>query len=420
MITKRIAASAIFAAAAASTSVASAASLPAIQAGPSNLAPACATPGRLMAFIRDRNPRIDPKFADVSLHYMTIGSELGMRWDYAFFQMLVETGFLSFGGDVKPHQNNFAGIGATGNGAPGESFPSVAEGVRAHLQHLLMYAGVHVDDPVAERTRKVQAWRVLDDWRRTIRGPVSFDQMTRKWSPGDRGYAGDIKAVADRFLNGRCLQPDPAPEMIAGIRRSRPAPSATVTATGPQQGLTVAQRSIEASREAGYGRSGLGMRAGNVGTAAPNSLSQSVSVINRPAAGATPPAADTSETARAPDAEAPATETPAIGETSVGRFASNLFAAMSPTASPAPTAKPKSCRVWTASYGGQKALIIRSINAEHVNYTVLDVNEGREKREADAYIAAYAKGGETVETHNDPAKALKRAFELCPDGNKKS
>lgn len=28
-----------------------------------------------------------------------------------------------------------------------------------------------------------------------------------------------------------------------------------------------------------------------------------------------------------------------------------------------------------------------------MNYTVLDVNEGTEKREAEAYIAAYAKGG---------------------------
>ncbi|MGL1297140.1 hypothetical protein ACSTKD_00195, partial [Vibrio parahaemolyticus] len=34
------------------------------------------------------------------------------------------------------------------------------------------------------------------------------------------------------------------------------------------------------------------------------------------------------------------------------------------------------CRVWTASYGGQKALIIRSVIDRVVNFTVLDVNEG--------------------------------------------
>ena len=50
------------------------------------------------------------------------------------------------------------------------------------------------------------------------------------------------------------------------------------------------------------------------------------------------------------------------------------------------------------------------------NYTVLDVNEGSEKREADAYIAAYAKGGEKVGEFANPSQALDKAFELCPDG----
>ena len=101
---------------------------------------------------------------------------------------------------------------------------------------------------------------------------------------------------------------------------------------------------------------------------------------------------------------------------SVGRFASNLLTAISPPA--ANTVAPKSCRVWTASYGGQKALIIKSISATHVNYTVLDVNDGQERREADAYIAAYAKGGEMVGSYADQTKALAKAFQLCPEGNK--
>ena len=58
-----------------------------------------------------------------------------------------------------------------------------------------------------------------------------------------------------------------------------------------------------------------------------------------------------------------------------------------------PPAAGQKCRVWTASYGGQKAIIIRSLVDKVVNYTVLDVNDGAEKREADAFIAAYAKDG---------------------------
>ena len=52
------------------------------------------------------------------------------------------------------------------------------------------------------------------------------------------------------------------------------------------------------------------------------------------------------------------------------------------------------CKVWTASYGGGHSVIIRARADRQDNYTVLDVNEGSEKREAAAYIAAYAKGGE--------------------------
>ena len=36
--------------------------------------------------------------------------------------------------------------------------------------------------------------------------------------------------------------------------------------------------------------------------------------------------------------------------------------------------------------------------------------------EVDAYIAAYAKGGEQVGTFPTQTKALSKAFELCPEG----
>ena len=51
-----------------------------------------------------------------------------------------ETGFLRYGGDVERSQYNFAGLGATGNGAKGNSFATVREGIRAQIQHLKAYA----------------------------------------------------------------------------------------------------------------------------------------------------------------------------------------------------------------------------------------------------------------------------------------
>jgi len=110
-----------------------AADLPPIKTTPSNSVPACVTPGRLLAYLESRNPQLDPRFRGIASEYMRIGEAFGVRWDYAFYQMLLETGSRSFrdgnrSGDVKPQQNNFAGLGATGRGERGESFKDIATG----------------------------------------------------------------------------------------------------------------------------------------------------------------------------------------------------------------------------------------------------------------------------------------------------
>ena len=64
----------------------------------------------------------------------------GVRAEVLFVQAMKETGWLQFGGDVKITQFNFGGLGATGNGEPGETFPDVRTGIRAQVQHLKAYA----------------------------------------------------------------------------------------------------------------------------------------------------------------------------------------------------------------------------------------------------------------------------------------
>ena len=64
----------------------------------------------------------------------------GVRPDVVFAQSMVETGWLQFGGDVSIEQFNFAGLGATGGGEPGNSFADVRTGLRAQVQHLKAYA----------------------------------------------------------------------------------------------------------------------------------------------------------------------------------------------------------------------------------------------------------------------------------------
>src|SRR5579872_6140118 len=150
-----------------------AAELPRILASADNQVPKCVVPAALMEYVDTRNahlstPRkIDPRFATVASLYQSLGTCVsrapdkcvGIRWDYAFFQMLLETNFLTFRapggriGGVLAQDNNFAGVGATVPGRRGEIFKDVQTGVLAHLQHVLMYSLTPIPNPVAQRTR---------------------------------------------------------------------------------------------------------------------------------------------------------------------------------------------------------------------------------------------------------------------------
>ncbi len=373
---------------------AEAADLPLIKASRDNAVPQCVTPGRLMAMTRDRNGKLDDRFGKIAMEYMRHGETLGVRWDYAYFQMLVETGNLSFRrgngrwGDVKPAQNNFAGLGATGGGEPGERFADISSGVKAHLEHVLIYSGERIDNPTADRTRKVQEWGILTSWQKRLGGRVSFTDLTRKWSPGDRGYSRDIASVASRFFDDYCRKPDPHPEMVDELRGI----SVTSTKMVEAKGAEIARRAVaEARKETAPSAPPLALGAPLV------DAGRGLTVLN------------------APKAEAPVDSKAASAPIKTAAAAGQAARSFAPPAMPQAKA-PTGCKVWTASYGGQRSIIIKAVANGLVNYTVLDVNEGAEKREADAYIAAYARGGQTVGEYSSQNQALDKAFELCPEG----
>lgn len=64
----------------------------------------------------------------------------GVRAEIVFAQIMHETGYLQFGGSVKPEQCNFGGLGATSPTVGGATFESVETGIRAQVQHLKAYA----------------------------------------------------------------------------------------------------------------------------------------------------------------------------------------------------------------------------------------------------------------------------------------
>ncbi|MDR1617164.1 MAG: glucosaminidase domain-containing protein [Syntrophomonadaceae bacterium] len=115
-----------------------------------------ATAEQLRALQKKNNPDA-PDLAD---YYLRIGEEYGVRGDIAFCQAAKETGWWKYGGLVKPEQNNYCGLGATGSAATGEEnlngadpsrvwfvagshgayFATPAAGVEAQIQHLYAYA----------------------------------------------------------------------------------------------------------------------------------------------------------------------------------------------------------------------------------------------------------------------------------------
>ena len=84
----------------------------------------------------------------------------GVRGEVVFEQAMLETGWLQYGGDSGVSQYNFAGLGTTGGGVAGVSYPDVRTGIRAQVQHLKAYASDESlnQDCVDTRFDMVKRW----------------------------------------------------------------------------------------------------------------------------------------------------------------------------------------------------------------------------------------------------------------------
>jgi hypothetical protein len=91
--------------------------------------------------LKMHNPKLsDAKSNAIIQAYIKECRTENINHDIAFTQMCLETNYLKYGGQVHATQNNFAGLGATDNGARGAKFRTLCDGVRAHVQHLKAYA----------------------------------------------------------------------------------------------------------------------------------------------------------------------------------------------------------------------------------------------------------------------------------------
>jgi hypothetical protein len=272
--------------------------------------------------------------------------------------MLVETNYLSYKapngkwGDVKPDQNNFAGLGAIGKGAPGESFDDVSTGVLAQPHHIRLYSGKTVENPAAERTKLVEG--IILPWAQEFGRPVTFTDLTKRWSPTDKGYSDDIETVAKAYRSKFCTGNEPE-ETVAEAPADTTASVESAAFKADESGA-MSEKDVLSKKKMSLG-------------------------VN-------------------PDQEATKSET------------KTEIAALTVPKSPA---KSGACKVFTASYGGAKALLIASQAEGLTRYTALSVHEGKENAQAQAFINVYAPGGEAVGSFASEDEALAKAFELCPE-----
>ncbi len=141
-------------------------------------------------FLHDNNKTISfKKSMEIASIYMDEANKEGINYDVAFSQMCLETGFLHYGGDVEPGQNNFCGLGVTGGGVKGLSFDDERSGIRAHIQHLKAYAS----------TEKLNTDLVDSRFHYVKRGSAKkVDDLTGKWA-SDKNYGEKINNIIQRI-----------------------------------------------------------------------------------------------------------------------------------------------------------------------------------------------------------------------------
>jgi hypothetical protein len=453
---------------------ASAAGPPEIRITATNRVPACATPERLMAFLKSRNQGLDPRYKSLAAYYKQHGETWRVRWDYAFFQMAVETNFLTYRrpdgrkGDVDPKQNNFAGIGTTGGGVPGDSFPDVKTGVLAQIQHLVVYSGETIAAPVAPRTQLKQDHILLKS--RELNRPVRFSDLARRWA-ADPKYGQSIEWAAESFRAEHCRgktepagrealpwatntaapapqgpgkptlpgantpssskeparaaspvrtiwtrgqTPGAPPKIAAAAEPPRTAPLAKTTATATPRPEEPAPAPAAAAEPA---RAAPPIETVAVAASPPAPIAEPSPATEEPSphfALLSPPAMLTMP---AQPQEAPATPQTAPDEASQAAAKNDgSKQAFDPIGHP-PSGlgvKPATCSIDTASFGGDKAVLIRAEDGRDIRFIAVSVLAGFEKSMAESFISARAEGGQSLGEFPSRDAALAKARELCP------
>jgi hypothetical protein len=447
-------------------SASGAAAAPPIRTNATNQVPACVTPEHLMAFLAERNAHLDPRYGSIASLYKRFGEGWHVRWDYAFFQMAIETNFLKFRrgdgsrGDVSETQNNFAGIGATGRGAHGERFRDVATGVHAQIQHLVAYSGERLAQPIAARTRENQDDIVRASQR--LGRPVTFGDLARRWAT-DRQYGKSIDFIAGLYSARYCssqqarsaedivppapqpahrrreypFQPPsglggPKPDMLAGPKPEAEAggevlpwlakPARPKTSAAKKHPTALKSKKPHANQASKHlspvksaktrtthtNKTHLSRTSAKAVVAAASGSMRSGGQLNAKAT-----AVPGMSVAGTVDQTAPL---PTFRIAPLGTEPSRLGGPLPTNLAPLPPSTTP-CHIVSASYGGTKTLLLRSTNGGETRMTLLTVLDGFEKSMFENYAKADDAGARIVGEYPNRKAALADARANCLGNN---
>jgi len=149
---------------------------------------------QMIQFVRE----VNPSAPDYAQRYLDLGRRYGIRGDLAYAQSILETNYWRFGGSVQPHQNNFAGLGATGGSAAGASFQTPEQGIEAQMQHLYGYA---TTAPLPPGTVIVDPrFQILQN--SGLRGTApNWEDLNGKWAVPGTQYGQNIVSLWRKILS---------------------------------------------------------------------------------------------------------------------------------------------------------------------------------------------------------------------------
>jgi hypothetical protein len=313
---------------------------------------------------------------------------------------------------------------------PGDSYPDVSTGVLAQIQHLVVYSGQRIANPVGART-KLKQDDILGSTAH-LKGHTTFADLSRRWA-ADKHYGASIEWVAsnyrDAYCRGDAMQAaaKPKPKAQVKMRTANAATRPPFTALG---GPAAAQGAAPASPvrtiwSQSTHREQAPRLASDVAPPAPTKPRVHAPALPERAASARARANTETVAATTPIAvPTPVAATPPLKpallpvSTEEPPRAFAFASAMAAAASTLPTSHAggaRPCRVLSASYGGRKTLLVRAQEGAEVRFTALTVFAGFEESMLAGYLKAHAPGGSSVGAFDSKDAALARARQLCPE-----